>query len=333
MARLNPEAPEFNPLLIPSVPYFHSNPSFSYSSSSSCCYPTLSYLDTGPPYVSIQNTSFSFHMGQPWPDPLMKDPFLHGLSWDQQTPSLSLLPAVPVHAPLLIEEEESREGGEGVVAARRAERVSRVRRQHRRRIEGIEEGKGKQVWKPKVENRESSSDSKEEGMQVKAVEFRGGKTTLMIRNIPNKYTREMLLELLDKHCMEENEKLGGEADDSNQDFSAYDFVYLPIDFGSGCNLGYAFVNLTCEPAACRLHRALHRHRWGILGSKKICEISYAKIQGKEALLKHFHISTFTCDSDEFLPITFEPYRNGSSQFEACTIGKRITRSDISASCG
>merc|ERR1712176_1678209 len=53
--------------------------------------------------------------------------------------------------------------------------------------------------------------------------------TLIIRNLPNHLTRQDLLHALDSN---------GYAGD-------YDFVYLPIDFTTGCGLGYAFVNMTC----------------------------------------------------------------------------------------
>ena len=51
------------------------------------------------------------------------------------------------------------------------------------------------------------------------------RTTLMIKNIPNKYTQAMLLETLNR----------------NHSFS-FDFLYLPIDFKNKCNVGYAFIN-------------------------------------------------------------------------------------------
>ena len=49
----------------------------------------------------------------------------------------------------------------------------------------------------------------------------------MLRNLPNNYTRDMFLSLLDEEGLSE----------------LYDFVYLPMDFCRDANLGYAFVNL------------------------------------------------------------------------------------------
>lgn len=47
----------------------------------------------------------------------------------------------------------------------------------------------------------------------------------MIRNIPNKYTIQTLLEEI------------------NLEFqNKYDLFYLPLDFNNNCNLGFAFIN-------------------------------------------------------------------------------------------
>ena len=51
------------------------------------------------------------------------------------------------------------------------------------------------------------------------------RTTVMVKNIPNKYTQRNLLDLIDTTYA-----------------GAYDFFYLPIDFKNKCNLGYAFIN-------------------------------------------------------------------------------------------
>nr|CAB3460493.1 unnamed protein product [Digitaria exilis] len=53
------------------------------------------------------------------------------------------------------------------------------------------------------------------------------RTTLMIKNIPNKYNCKLLLAVID-----ENHR------------GTYDFIYLPIDFKNKCNVGYAFINMT-----------------------------------------------------------------------------------------
>ena len=61
------------------------------------------------------------------------------------------------------------------------------------------------------------------------------RTTLMIKNIPNKYTQKMLLATIDEHFK-----------------GHYDFFYLPIDFKNKCNVGYAFINMVRAPACSAL---------------------------------------------------------------------------------
>ncbi|XVE85199.1 hypothetical protein DITRI_Ditri17bG0072900 [Diplodiscus trichospermus] len=53
------------------------------------------------------------------------------------------------------------------------------------------------------------------------------RTTVMIKNIPNKYSQTLLLNMLDNHCIHCNEQI---ADGDDRPLSSYDFVYLPIDF-------------------------------------------------------------------------------------------------------
>jgi len=61
---------------------------------------------------------------------------------------------------------------------------------------------------------------------IKDLIFKCKKTTLMIRNVPNKYTKKMMMNLLDRNFKDK-----------------YDFFYLRMDTVNKCNVGYAFINL------------------------------------------------------------------------------------------
>nr|XP_043627048.1 protein terminal ear1 homolog [Erigeron canadensis] len=138
--------------------------------------------------------------------------------------------------------------------------------------------------------------------------FKDLRTTVMIKNIPNKYSQKLLLNMLDNHCIQCNEQV--EAGEDNLPLSSYDFVYLPIDFVNKCNVGYGFVNMTTPEATWRLHKAFHHRNWEVFNSKKICEISYARLQGLEALKDHFKNSKFPREAEEYMPVVFTPPRDG-----------------------
>lgn len=111
------------------------------------------------------------------------------------------------------------------------------------------------------------------------------RTTLMIRNIPNRCTQEMLRAQLDRHSP------GG-----------YDFLYLPIDFRRRCGVGYAFVNTVSPAHIPALHAALHNQRWHCFRSDKVCELAYARIQGLEQLLAHFQHSAILSENKDVRPL-------------------------------
>lgn len=87
----------------------------------------------------------------------------------------------------------------------------------------------------------------------------GAETTVMLRNIPNRYTQSMLTALLDEHNFKPN----------------YDFVYLPMDFRNGVNLGYAFVNLLSHEEALRFMETFQGFSRWFFDSAKVCEVSWA----------------------------------------------------------
>ncbi|KAL6531869.1 hypothetical protein OROMI_028232 [Orobanche minor] len=158
------------------------------------------------------------------------------------------------------------------------------------------------------------------------------KTTVMIKNIPYDCPRKELLSLIDVFCLMENVKARNEDTSAEESFSsAYDFLYLPIDFRTKKSRGFAFVNFTNAAAVWKFFQAFHLKDWNFihrktLWSKKI-EVVTAKIQGKEALVNHFSQSIFDCESDEFLPVTFDPPRDGSGQTGQLTaVGSRRSSS-------
>ncbi|KAG2264316.1 hypothetical protein Bca52824_071395 [Brassica carinata] len=153
---------------------------------------------------------------------------------------------------------------------------------------------------------------------------RDPRTTLMIRNIPNKYSQKLLLNMLDNHCIHINEAITEEERDEHkahpdQPISSYDFVYLPMDFNNKCNVGYGFVNMTSPEAAWRLYKAFHLQRWEIFNSHKICQITYARVQGLEDLKEHFKSSKFPCEAELYLPVVFSPPRDGKQLTEPVSI--------------
>ena len=112
------------------------------------------------------------------------------------------------------------------------------------------------------------------------------RTTLMIKNIPNKYTISSFLEEI------------------NENFkNTYDIFYLPIDYINKCNLGFAFINFL-EPLHIILFYELYRgKKWKKFNSDKICELLYAKFQGRKELITHFEKGkVLTFDTEDKRPL-------------------------------
>ena len=99
------------------------------------------------------------------------------------------------------------------------------------------------------------------------------RTTFMIRNIPNKYTQQQLVDFI-------NMSQRGN----------YDFVYLRIDFNNKCNLGYAFVNFTSAVHAMVFTNAFNDRRWPLYNSEKCLSMCFASIQSLPNLTMRFRDS-------------------------------------------
>ena len=66
----------------------------------------------------------------------------------------------------------------------------------------------------------------------------------MIQNIPNKFTKELLIQVIDR-----------------QFAGKYDFFYLPIDMKNNCNVGYAFINFVDLPSIREFYDVYHGKSW------------------------------------------------------------------------
>ena len=96
------------------------------------------------------------------------------------------------------------------------------------------------------------------------------RTTLMIKNIPNKFKRDLLLKII-------NENFKG----------AYDLFILPTDANGYKNFGYSFINFTSSYYIPYFYYLFDHKKWSSTNSQKICEITYSKIQGINNLLSHY----------------------------------------------
>ena len=88
------------------------------------------------------------------------------------------------------------------------------------------------------------------------------RTTLMIKNIPNRVTKDELAEMISKtHA------------------GAFDFIHMPLDRRSGSNVGYAFINFASHHSLLSFWQTWNSRAWaGHANSAKRCELSYAQKQ-------------------------------------------------------
>ncbi|KAM2286445.1 hypothetical protein ACFX1S_038918 [Malus domestica] len=143
------------------------------------------------------------------------------------------------------------------------------------------------------------------------------RTTLMIKNIPNKYTSKMLLAAIDEQCR-----------------GIYDFLYLPIDFKARklfrlssyqnkCNVGYAFINMIDPHQIVPFYKAFNGKKWEKFNSEKVASLAYARIQGKAALIAHFQNSSLMNEDKRCRPILFHTEGPNAGDPEPFPMGTNI----------
>lgn len=128
-------------------------------------------------------------------------------------------------------------------------------------------------------------------------------TTLMIKNIPNRITREELLERILEVMPH----------------GSFDFLYMPIDFNNRLNFGYAFLNLSNEMYIDLFTLSFNKKRMfdniGSLSSTKLIDVVVARVQGFNANINRLISSPVLFNADDgSLPLIFcgdveIPFRN------------------------
>ncbi len=113
-------------------------------------------------------------------------------------------------------------------------------------------------------------------------------TTVMVRNIPTRFTSVSLLGVLDEAGF------GG----------TYSFFYLPMDFRTGKNMGYCFINFMCPEFAHMFANIFNGTRLGVTTSSKVLQVSASRRQGLKANVALFRGSDLL--SSHSLPF-FKPF--------------------------
>ncbi|KAI9891320.1 MAG: hypothetical protein M1814_002833 [Vezdaea aestivalis] len=113
------------------------------------------------------------------------------------------------------------------------------------------------------------------------------RTTIMLRNIPNRLDQPMLKAMIDQTS-----------------FGKYDFMYLRIDFANNCNVGYAFINFEDPMYIVDFIKDRAGMRWNVFNSDKVAEVSYATIQGSDCLVNKFRNSSVMLENPLYRPKLF-----------------------------
>jgi len=117
---------------------------------------------------------------------------------------------------------------------------------------------------------------------------KGARTTVMLRNLPNNYSRKMLIEMIDTEGF----------------VGRYDFVYLPMDFNTRACLGYAFINLLNTTIAREFWNKFNGFSRWVIPSRKLCGVSWSNPhQGLQSNIDRYRNSPVM---HEAVPVDYKP---------------------------
>jgi len=114
-----------------------------------------------------------------------------------------------------------------------------------------------------------------------------GATTIVVRNIPARFSQEKLLEVWPPD-------------------GSYNLFYLPYSFQKRRRSGIAFINMVSHEAAVEFTARWHGQKLADIGSSNRLDISVAEVQGFAGNLKHLKASNIRRISNQhFLPMAFK----------------------------
>lgn len=116
------------------------------------------------------------------------------------------------------------------------------------------------------------------------------KTTVMLRNVPYGESQLGVLNLIEE-----------------RGFSGrFNFFYAPLDFSSGNNLGYAFINLPKRSDVEEFYTVFDQLRVDKEGwSQKDLQVCWARVQGSDPNVEHYRNSPVNDMPENFRPMIFE----------------------------
>jgi hypothetical protein len=116
----------------------------------------------------------------------------------------------------------------------------------------------------------------------KIISLEDKRTTIMIKNIPNKFNKDLLLSIIDQNFK-----------------GTYDLFIMPTDINKSKNFGYSFINFTSVYYIPYFYFMFNGKMWSSTNSKKVCELTYSKVQGKKDLLSHYPIKIIYYNEEAF----------------------------------